>query len=329
MKKFLSVCVWSLIVLLSTTGAAVYAQGLWEQNHSSVRAFEYSLKNLKDSAGEVAEKNQWLISENQKFKNNIRLLQEEIRSLDQIHKKITSGSMLDEDEIVEELSMKNHGMNRLYKEFLDLDEEQKTLEQKLAVKRRYKREVMDSLNRLREEIAQLENQIKTLEEESQKREINRVHARLLESFKESEEKLKVASKKYDQLSKKLGKPLKVFLFLKKENTELRQKVVLLEDELKIFQEEGKNIGSEIERIKKLNSNKTSLINQKIQFLKYRKEELEKVLSMVNQKFDADFMVSDNGIQLESVTDNLSFIKGENTALSNQIKSLEKLIREKK
>jgi len=314
------------LFILTTIIFIVHAEAEIRRRPSPMMALEYSLQSLTDGAYEVAQKNIWLTNQIREMKQEIKFLKEEIRSLHATKTRIKAGVIVEDRDLMENVSWEERELNLMFEELVDLNEERANLEKRFGGKKADQKNLEQEISKNTREISQLAKQISSIEENLQNKGAVSQINQLSDSLKRSEKGLKYAKKKYRKLERQHGRPLRQFSKLKNQNMLLRQRVAILKDELKVAEEEGKEAQYDIEVTKKVDKERILELNQSISDLNTRKRDLQKALLTAEKKLGKGFSVPDYQLQMEQVRGNMALIKKENAYLNEDLVSLERTLK---
>jgi len=292
------------------------------------QVLEVSLMGLRESANQVARRNEWLLSEIGIFRKNIQMLESDLQSLD-------SGKFhtLDRMPVLEEppgfgqeaASHIENKFNLLDREVNFLDQQQMQLHRKNTAKLRSEDEIYQVMDYLRQDIAQLHKEIaaKSTPEDFENRGSGAKNEDLKFLIEKSEDNLVSLRKELDRVQKKFGKPLKDFNTLYDQNSFLKEKLAISQDNYNKALAQEKKLTKELQEVKAQNEEYIAVLNKNMRKLESKQKKLEKVLKKAYRRIvqrDLDFTFNDE--EFEQLMENLYVIKNENNMLKDEFFGLE-------
>lgn len=318
----------SVLILIYPFIVAAEDVSTYNRHASPEVVFEYSLSNLNQKALTMAERNQWLDQEIYNIQNQIVSISQELKSMEGEHdvlilKRDRLQVVFDIQDKKEEFSEKNSF--QAHRNAAYLNEEQDQLEQTLQAKIEQQNNLKETLrsaefkvNEFQQEITHLDSQLEVKPFELQKRE-------LLNSKIKNEKSLKIAEEKYQDLKKKYHKPGVLHEKLNEDKILLQRDTDLLEDEMSNLKKEAEFLQAEIGSLSGKNENQLKALNEEINRLKTRKNELALILGQVKNKIQDKNIIFDNVVvEKEQLEENFQAMQKENKDLKEEMTKLEKI-----
>lgn len=294
-------------------------------NMSARKVLEYSLLSLQNSAQEVAKKNQWIVEENKKLRDNIRTLSTEIMRLEEDKMKwiVQNASFEDVNVSEKELLLFKEKANGLTDEVSRMAREQQDLERKLSVNGSKEKEALHTISKVNKEIIDIQNKIAILDSKNNRDVENNSEKQLLRQIKESEDEIVGLQKQLLKIRNSNMSPLAEVQELSNKRSLLKQQLLIIEDELKIISEEERTVQEEILNVSKEKEGRKEELLKEIKNLNDQKDSLNTILDAAKEKLKvSNFdLVSSEG-QERQLRENLVTIKNENKMLTKKVSELQ-------
>lgn len=306
-----------------------YAKKRSRWKHSSPqKVLEVSLTSLKESAYEVREKNEWLFSENASLQSTVDNLHEQIKSLNQQKEKflaVTKKSKSKVNDGLSEMKVLEQRALRVNRNLNQLEQEQKSLQDQINAKKVLHQRLKKQIILTQKENLNLRNKMQMVEQQRQK-DIDPQMEEMRILLKESQESLKDAEVRFRKLKKKYAKPLLAIEDLQEAQIILRQRVSMLQDELKVGSEQQSKLQGSIDIVEQQNNNQLAELEERIQELKNRNQELKDVLAKARAKIsDKNLRFSSNTSEVKQLQSNLDVVQKENLLLKEEFTTLKETL----
>ncbi|HBR14600.1 MAG TPA: hypothetical protein DD723_03520 [Candidatus Omnitrophica bacterium] len=302
---------------------SVFAQESGSMSAGDV--FEFSLRNLKDSAKQVVQKNEELLTRNRLLRQKIDETRHQVNSFDQQRAGLIDDSAKSDYQLkdkAKEAALVQKGMARLKENMVQLQEEQDELRLKMAAKKKMEKEYQSQIGDVQREINQLKNKLGSADESSPKQAFVQEKEELLKSIKENESNFGVLESKMRRIQKNHNLSVKTVDELKVKQNLARQEIMDLQNEYKILLEQENLYFQEVQQLEQRNNNQSVQMDESMKELKSRCAELEKTLSKAGPKakqYKLDRVIDEG--EEGQLRDNLSVMKKENINLNEEIASL--------
>ncbi len=317
-----------LFVPLATISAR--ADVLSEQNtrlEIVEKIFESSLMDLKASLDQLAERNQFLGSENAKMKNEMQGLEEELENLKKRKSELsgTDEAFLSDEPLGQIKPISEKEILELSRESALLAQENQSVEEKVNIKQKQYDGLRKNVLKLSQAAASLNNQLNSLEEKDRLKEKgqSQIKERLWLSLKEQEAKLKSLRKK--QKEKSTMPPSdrgREDQFLQKQS-QLKQQVLKLERQWASLSAEEEGSFNQSQRLEGSREAQMDQVDKEINLLTSRKKELEQILTQAKEKLEG---LSSNTLEdtLPPLEEKFNSLVQENVSLKEKVSSLERM-----
>ena len=297
-------------------------------NLSARKVLEYSLLSLKNSAQEVAQKNIWLVSENEKLRENIKTLKTELIRLeeDKMKWKVQNASLDDMDAEEQELMFFEKNANSLTDDVSKIVREQQILEKKLDVKQVKEKEVLQSIDKVSKDIADIQMKIDNFDMKKSKGTEDSIKQQVLEQIERSENEIEGLQRQLSKVTETNMRPVSEVEEIGKKRSLLKQQLLIVEDELKIILGEEDKIQKEIANVSNERESRKEELLKEIAALNEQKDNLDNVLSIAKEKLKDSKLNLDGGEAEErQLTENLAAIKNEHLVLIKKVYDFQKKI----
>jgi len=260
-------------------------------------SLEVSLLSLKQSAQQLAMKNQWLLHEVERY-------QEQIVSLQNSWQGGTKQQRLPKYQI--KVQQSHH---------IDL-------ERNLSLKTNSRQQLLQEADQLQRDIQQLENVLTHSAVPSQQGNHKNTLKQVKSEIKINRQEVSRLKKQLRSINRKAGKPLRRFLSIDEKNELLEQKLVLLDSQMQALLLEEKQLKNEISALERNQTSEITDIQESLANLKAKEEAMAKILGRANTKMTRqkiDFHISDD--EIEVLMENVSMLEVENNSLKSRVSML--------
>ncbi|MBU0469403.1 MAG: hypothetical protein KJ736_10155 [Candidatus Omnitrophica bacterium] len=299
-------------------------------NLSAIKVLEYSLLSLKNSAQEVAQKNVWLFSENEKLRDNIRTLKAELVRLEEDKMKwiVQNASIDDINAEEQELIFFEKNASSLTNDVSKMVREQQNLEKNLDAKRSKEDEVLQEIAKVNKYIVDVQQKIDNLNIKKSKGAEDNIKEQLIEQIETSGDEIEALQRQLTKVTNNNIRPLSEAEEVSKKRSLLKQQLLIIEDELKIVLEEEDKIQKEISNVSEERESRKEELLKEIKALNDQKDSLKSILSIAKDKLKASNLNLDSGEEGErQLIENLVAIKNEKKMLLKKVSDFEKQIQE--
>ncbi|MBU1996014.1 MAG: hypothetical protein KKF78_02535 [Candidatus Omnitrophica bacterium] len=299
-------------------------------NLSARKVLEYSLLSLKNSAQEVAQKNVWLFSENEKLRDNIRTLKAELVRLEEDKMKwiVQNASIDDINAEEQELIFFEKNASSLTNDVSKMVREQQNLEKNLDAKRSKEDEVLQEIAKVNKYIVDVQQKIDNLNIKKSKGAEDNIKEQLIEQIETSGDEIEALQRQLTKVTNNNIRPLSEAEEVSKKRSLLKQQLLIIEDELKIVLEEEDKIQKEISNVSEERESRKEELLKEIKALNDQKDSLKSILSIAKDKLKASNLNLDSGEEGErQLIENLVAIKNEKKMLLKKVSDFEKQIQE--
>ncbi|MBU4333350.1 MAG: hypothetical protein KKD07_02795, partial [Candidatus Omnitrophica bacterium] len=294
------------------------------------KVLEYSLLSLKNSAQEVAQKNVWLFSENEKLRDNIRTLKAELVRLEEDKMKwiVQNASIDDINAEEQELIFFEKNASSLTNDVSKMVREQQNLEKNLDAKRSKEDEVLQEIAKVNKYIVDVQQKIDNLNIKKSKGAEDNIKEQLIEQIETSGDEIEALQRQLTKVTNNNIRPLSEAEEVSKKRSLLKQQLLIIEDELKIVLEEEDKIQKEISNVSEERESRKEELLKEIKALNDQKDSLKSILSIAKDKLKASNLNLDSGEEGErQLIENLVAIKNEKKMLLKKVSDFEKQIQE--
>ena len=289
------------------------------------RVLESSLIDLKRSADQLSERNQFLASENPRIKKQIDGLQEELKGLKERKAKIfgTEGASLSEPSLADASSLEKE-VFKLSQENTVLGAENQNTAEKINIKQKQLDGIRQKNSALSQDTARLNNQLSSLKGKDHSREKGKTKEKdsLLLSLQEKQRRVKNLEGKGKEKSKVPPSSKAKKDQLSQAQSQLKQKIIKLERGLASLSAEDAGSFNQSQSLAENRETQAAQIDKEIELLDSRRSELGQVLARAKENLKNISLNASLEPKLKELQEKLNSLKRENEILREKISSLE-------
>ena len=322
-------CIAILFILMGFHSAAAGTRRLNPDKDENLLC---GLKSLKAQVEQVKLNNRWLARENDSFRQQIYLLEQELERLEQ--KSPSPQQDIDEEDRIsrEQSDISRQDYQRDLRAQEARRQQQHILTRHTEDQEDAQMTLQDDIIQMKQEVVYLENEIHQLKSIIDKKTRNLDYVseknRLLELRTDSEFNLKLIRREIQSLKKRYYKPLSQLSNYREEQIVLKQQLVIAEDVMKIFITEEKKLRHTTHQLEISKKETIENFFMDIKSLGVNRMELEDILNKAKKKIKTNKIdLSASNAEFFQFEENLKILKHENNLLKKDLFNLKKLFKE--
>ncbi|MFT5386996.1 MAG: DNA repair exonuclease SbcCD ATPase subunit [Candidatus Omnitrophota bacterium] len=329
----LNLKILTLVIAMLFFVSVQFIEAVEDFDYSTRNVLEYSLSSLRGRAQEVSEHNKWLRSEIKSLKTEKKRAHKALKLLEQETAVLTNNTTEEGGELdtrVREIHLTKKKMIRFNHEVQQLHQEQLKLEKELERKQHKEIRLQDQLASAIEDAARKrDGAVGGAQEDGAYVQYHRQKQQLVGLELKVEGSIENIKDEIQRIRSKNSKPIRQYTALQDQQSNLRNKVYQLEEELNMVSRERDMTAQSVDDVKQSKTTRINELEDKIVQLQKRKSELEEYFERISRKMMKSRMQVDFDTKERRLEDNLLVVKKENTILNLEIEQIKREIRKKR